>query len=364
MFQENQIVLSISEYLNHKFPNAIKNKEAFRSFTSPKVEFESLHHGVGLRINYSSALIQLTGDDVLDFLHRISTNSIKDLKTFEKRNTIFLNEKGKFIDRTTLLSLENDFFLIGSANENRCLFSWVNKFIITEDIKTKDVSGNYSIIDFIGPQTESFLTLLLGKEINSVDSTKVRRYDVDGFTFHFFMNIENNGVKIYKALINSEKGLAFIEYLFSISSVFDLQIVGDDAYDAFRVENGIPVFPNEINDETNPHEVNLIQEVCFKKGCYIGQEVIARLDTYDKVQKKLVNVTLNDSISSVESFIIIDSEKNEVGKITTLSKDELLTEQKGLALARRKVFEGGTLFSTLFNKNEIRIKISELPLRS
>lgn len=361
MFQENQIVLSLSEFLSYKFPNAIKNEESFRFFTSAKEEYESLRNGVGLRVNSSLVLIQMSGKDVLDFLHRVSTNAVKDLKTLEKRNTIFLNEKGRFIDRTTLISLENDFFLIGSASENKRLFSWVNKFIITEDIQTKDVSSNYAIVDFVGPQAESFLTLLLGKEINTVDSTKVRRFDVDGFTFYFFMNQENNGVKIYKALIDSEKSTGLIEYLFSINSVFDLHVVGDDAFDAFRIENGIPAFPNEINDESNPHEVNLLHEVCFKKGCYIGQEVIARLDTYDKVQKKLVNVTLNDSISSIDTLIIIDHEKNESGKITTLSKDELLTVQKGLALIRKKAFENGSLYSAISNKNEIGIKISELP---
>jgi folate-binding protein YgfZ len=364
MFQENQIVLSISEFLNYKFPNAIKIEESVRVFTSAKEEFESLRNGVGLRINSSLVLIQLTGKDVLDFLNRVSTNNLKDLKSFEKRNTIFLNEKGRFIDRTTLISLEDVFFLIGSASENKRLFSWVNKFIITEDIQTKDVSSNYTIVDFIGPQAESFLTLLLGKEINTVDSTKVRRFDVDGFTFYFFMIQENNGVKIYKTLIDSEKSASFIDYLFSINSVFDLHVVGDDAFDAFRIENGIPAFPNEISDETNPHEVNLIHEVCFKKGCYIGQEVIARLDTYDKVQKKLFKVTLNNSICSSESLIIIDEGKNEIGKITTLSKDELLPEHKGLAIVRKKAIENKAFHYAISNKNEIEIKISELPSAS
>lgn len=364
MFQENQIVLSVSDLVNSKFPDAKKNNGSFLFFTSAKEEFESLRNGVGLRINPSLDLIQMTGKDVLDFLHRVSTNTVKDLKTFEKRNTIFLNEKGRFIDRTTLISLETDYFLIGCASGNKRLFSWVNKFIITEDIQTKDVSCNFNVIDFVGPQAESFLTLLLGKEINTVDFTQVRRFDVDGFTFYFFMNQENNGVRIYKVLIDSEKSGGFIEYLFSINSVFDLHVVGDEAFDAFRIENGIPAFPNEINDETNPHEINLLHEVCFTKGCYIGQEVIARLDSYDKVQKKLVQVTTNDSINSYDSLIIIDSGKNEIGKITTLSKEELLTEQKGLAIVRKKTVKDGHLCCTILNQNEIGIEISELPSAS
>lgn len=361
MFQETQIVLSITDFLNNKYPAALKSDDSFRSFTSVKDEFESLRNGVGLRINSSSALIQLTGKDVLDFLHRISTNAVKDLKVFEKRNTIFLNEKGRFIDRTTLLSLENEHFLLGSPSVDKRLLSWVNKFIISEDIQTKDISNNFVLIDFIGQQAESFLTLLLGKEINTVDFTNVRRFDVDGFTFYFFVNQENNGVKVFRVLITIEKCADFVEYLFSIKSVFDLQLVGDEAYNAFRIENGITAFPNEINEETNPHEVNLIHEVCFKKGCYIGQEVIARLYTYDKIQKKLVKVSLNNSVGSTNSFVVNDSENNDAGRITSLSNPELFPEQKGLALIRKKSLENGNVFSIVNNKTEIELTISDLP---
>ena len=360
MFQEQQIELSVSGLLNKKFPDAVKVDESYSFFTSAKEEFDSLRNGIGLRINLGSVVIQLSGKDVLDFLHRVSTNSVKDLKTFEKRNTIFLNEKGRFIDRTTLIKLENDFFLIGSSNMNNRLLSWVNKFIIAEDIQTKDVSKNYSMVDFIGPQAESYLTLLIGKEINSMNDAHVRRFDVDGFTFFLFMNEENNGVKIYRALIDSEKGAGFIEHLFNIKSVFDLRIVGDDAYDAFRVENGIPASPNEINDETNPHEVNLLHEVNFKKGCYIGQEIIARLDTYDKVQKKLCTINSDAQLINSGALFLVDREKVEAGKITTLLNSELLNGRKGLAIVRKKIVEADSAFILLPDQSELEVKISEV----
>ncbi|MCX6171065.1 MAG: hypothetical protein NTX65_17155 [Ignavibacteriales bacterium] len=352
---------SITDYLNKRFPDNVKINSVFRSFTSAKDEFDSLRNGIGLRVNSELMLIQLSGKDVLDFLHRVSSNSLKDLKVLEKRNTLFLNEKGRFIDRTTLISFENDFLLIGNSKNSRQLYSWIDRFIITEDITIKDVSGTFVIVDFIGRQSESFLTLLIGKEINTLDFTTVRRFDVDGFTFYFFVEKEINGIKIYKVLINTEKSVDFIEYLFSIKSVFDLNLVGDDAFDAFRIENKIPVYPNEINNETNPHEVNLIHEVSFTKGCYIGQEVIARLDTYDKVQKRFLQVGLEDPVCPTESYVINDSLDNEVGKITTLSKAELLPEQKGLAIIRKKALEKGALYTIESDNKKVELKFYELP---
>jgi folate-binding protein YgfZ len=342
----------------NKFPDCLCGNNSFRRFTSSKDEFNSLKNGVGLRINNTRVLIQMTGQDVLDFLHRISTNKLKDLKNLEKRDTIFLNEKGRFIDRTTLVSLDNEFLLIGSANEKNCLLSWINKFIITEDIQTKDVSGKYLLLEFIGPQSESFISLLIGKENHISDQSNVRRFDVDGFTFRLFMNTESNNIKVFKLLIDRERCSDFIEHLYSIKSVFDFDLIGDDAFNAFRVENGIPAFPNEINPETNPHEVNLIDDVCFTKGCYIGQEVIARLDSYDKVQRKLYRVAPVEDAEVHGSTPVFDSENNEVGRFTTCPDPELLPSFAGLALIRRKTVEGGSSVFIESQNRMIGLKLS------
>lgn len=201
-----------------------------------------------------------------------------------------------------------------------------------EDIKAEDYSGKYALVDIIGPQTESFLTMILGKEITINDEKRIRRFDVDGFTLYSFLTYEGNAVKFFRFLIDKERLLDFIDYLVGIKSVFDLSVIGKHAYDFFRIENIIPAYPNEINDLTNPYEVNLINEVCFTKGCYIGQEVIARLNTYSKVKRKLVTINLKDEITISEPFTIVDDNSNQVGEITTLSKMHSFDIQKALAL--------------------------------
>jgi len=332
MFQENRVLININDYLLQKYPDALIEKEEFTYLTSSKEEYSSLRNGVGLRINPDLKIIQLTGKDILDFLNRVSTNALLSVKTYDKMNTLFLNEKGRFIDRTTLIPLEERSLLVGSPDRENRLLSWLNKYIIMEDIKAEDYSGRYALVDIIGPQTESFLTMILGKEISINDEKRVRRFDVDGFTFYSFLTIEGNAVKFFRFLIEKEKLLDFIDYLVAIKSVFDLSIIGKNAYDFFRIENLIPTYPNEINDLTNPYEVNLINEVSFTKGCYIGQEVIARLNTYSKVKRKLVTVNLIEEIIKSEPFTIVDDNSNQIGEITTLSKMHFLNEQRALAL--------------------------------
>lgn len=360
MFQENNNLLTISEYFAVKYPESNKEGNSIRFFYSAKDEYESLKNGIGIRIKLNSTIIEMTGKDVLDFLHRVSTNTIKDLKLFEKRNTLFLNEKGKFISRSTLLSLENNFYLIGNSDYDKRLFSWVNKFIITEDIITRDVSENFVVLELIGKQCSSFLTMLIGEEIDSVDMNLVRVSVIDGFRFYFFIEHGFNSYNIYKILIDREKCIDFLEYLSNIKSVFDLSIVGENAYDVFRIENYIPSSPNEINDSTNPHEVNLINEISFKKGCYIGQEVIARLDTYDKVQRKLVKVTLREPLNIITPLTIIDELGNECGELTTASSLEHVNPQIGLALIKKKALADHTALFIKSSDKKIKIRTTEI----
>jgi folate-binding protein YgfZ len=358
MFLENQVYSTMDELIKNKFQNAVHEQNEIISFTNPKEEFDALRNGVGIRTAIGSVIIQITGKDVLDFLHRISTNKISDMKLFDTRNTLFLNEKGRFIDRTTLISLENEHLLVGNRDEDGKLLSWINKYIIMEDISASDFSERYTLLELIGKQTESFLSMLIGNEINSVSTNTVKKFYIDGFMFYLFLNIENNDVKIHKILIEKERTADFIEYLFNNKSVFDLLLIGKSAYDAFRIKNKIPAFPNEINDGTNPYETDLIKDVCFTKGCYIGQEVIARLDTYDKVKRKMILVSAEEHLDFAQSITITGDSTSDAGLLTSFSNSELLDEKIGLALINKKVLEAKEELYVNNGNKRIALKIA------
>ena len=357
MFQEIQSYSDMEKFINEKFPESIKAGNRFTCFTNPNEELNALRHGIGIRPCQNSVLIKLTGKDVLEFLHRVSTNSLLDLELMHTRNTLFLNEKGRFIDRTNLLSIENEFMLVGSEDPDKKLFSWVSKFIIMEDIITKDITEDYSILELIGPQTESFLTLIIGSEANNLANDSVRKFFIDGFMFYLYQSLEGNNITQYKIIIEKEKTTDFLNYLFENKSVFDLALVGDIAFTAFRIKNKMPAFPNEINDSTNPHEVNLVSEISFKKGCYIGQEVIARLDTYDKVKRNMVSVDVSGFSGNTATPITILTENTEAGILTSYVNSELLSCKLGLALVNKKILESQDELFLLIDENKIPVKL-------
>lgn len=332
-------------------------------YSSVKDEYNALKNGSGVRIIPDAVIIHLTGKETLDFLHRVSTNEIKELKPFEKKNTLFLNEKGRLIDKTTLVNFENFCLLIGNPDPNKKLFSWINKYIIMEDIQTKDVTDDYLLIELIGPQTESYLTLLIGDEIKNLNSHNVLFTHADGFSFYLFNYSRANGVPVYKILIDKNRSSEFIDYMLSNKSVFDVCLVGDDAYNIFRIENGIASVPNEINDNYNPHETNLIGDVSFSKGCYIGQEVVARLDTYDKVQRKMLGIIFPVEIELNGTAQLFDDENNEAGNITSMAYSDFLKKPIALGFVRKKMLNENNRIFTEINGKKIQITTCELPFK-
>ena len=357
MYLENKPLISLNEYIAEKFPTVVWDSKFVSVFSSFNEELDALKNGVGLRVISDPTIIKLVGKDCLDFLHRVSTNEVKNLSPFYKKNTIFLNEKGRIIARTTLIVFDGEYWLLSDPDPNVRLLSWVNKFIISEDIRTENYSSRFSMLELVGPQAESFLMLLIGNEINRLGNDEFRRFDVDGFTFYLFRSLENHSTVFFKFLVDKNRYVDFLEHLNTIKSVFDLAFVGNDAYNHFRIEKLIPASPGEINIETNPHEVNLMKEVCSTKGCYIGQEVIARLDTYDKVQQKLVKVVMGGKVEESDN-IIYDSAGNEVGKLTTVCN--AAQDGKALSLLKKKLILSPNGYYVNSSEGKISVKIVEL----
>jgi tRNA-modifying protein YgfZ len=95
--------------------------------------------------------------------------------------------------------------------------------------------------------------------------------------------------------------------------------VGLEAYQAVRVRYAVPLYGHEMGDAYNPLEAGLIGSVDFHKGCYIGQEVIARLDTYQKVQKRLVMLRFAPE-ASVSQGASLEHNGQAVGAVTSVTR--------------------------------------------
>ena len=108
----------------------------------------------------------------------------------------------------------------------------------------------------------------------------------------------------------------------------------EDEFRSLRIEQAIASYPAEMNEDRNPLEANLKPHISFNKGCYIGQEVVARLNTYDRVQRFMCRLEFDDGTAAEPgSQIIVDG--NTVGEVTSS------VPSMALAFLRKRFYQDG-----------------------
>ena len=339
------------------------NIQTIKGYTSPEDESFSLHNGVGLRYLNSNGIIELKGTDSIDFLHRISTNSMKDLKKEEVRKTIFTSEKGRIVGVSTILNFESYLLLVSSVKSQPKVMSWLNKYVIADDVKVSDATHRFNIFEIRGPQSQSFLTFTCGEVISDIPENSFKVINSEGMLF-FLAKIKNhnNSVK-YWVLADQINGKKLVTYMLENKGPYDFNLIGEDAYNAYRIEMGIPSEPNELNDFYNPLESGINYLIDFKKGCYIGQEVIARLDTYDKVQKNLMGICFSEEVNPFENYSLLDDQKNEIGAVTSVAYSPRIKKNIGMGYVKKDNAQNGNKAIAKNGVKEIEVTLHDLPLK-
>lgn len=331
-------------------------------FTNFGEELDSLYNGVAVRNISHQGIIELKGNDALDLVHRIATNSVKDLPKEGVRKTIFTTEKGRIIGLTTIMNFDNYQLLVCDRTTKHKVMSWIRKYVISDDVQVNDANLKYNLLELNGPQAESFATLICGNVVNEIQPNSFKIIHTENILF-FLMKIPGEkGKNKFWFLADFENSKRLINYMQENKGVFNFNLVGEEVYNIYRIEHGIPVSPNELNDEFNPLEAGLEEFIDFNKGCYIGQEVIARLQTYNKVQRKLVGLKFNEAVNFNNGSTVIEIDGEEIGKLTSFGNSVKLKSQIALAYIRNSHSTNGTQISLKLPDNKVvKSEVQSLP---
>lgn len=335
----------------------IDENNFIKKYTSVVEEYNLIKKGVAVRdlSNYSKIFIH--GKDCESLLTRLTTNKIYDLKILEWVKTLFVNNDGNIIDRTLLLKFEDYFLLIGSNTEEKKLYKWIKRFIIDEDIIIQNSFEDYSLFEVMGSQATSYMSMILGDKFVEFSEKNILRVQVDDFFVHGIKLTDVGNIDKYVLLVDSKNVTRILDVLNERKSVFDFGMVGEDAYNIFRIENGIPIAPNELNDTVNPIEVNLLNEVCAEKHNYIGRETV---EENNSEQGKLVRITFDSYFNLSNRSISIENKyAEEIGIITSFIDCENLGTTIALGFIDSNIAPNGEVYFAMDKNKKTKIQISE-----
>jgi folate-binding protein YgfZ len=264
-------------------------------------QYEQLKNGSAF-VNLDSTVIEITGEDRQAFLHNFCTNEIKGLDAGRACEAFVLNGKGKVIAHVHVLNTGDSLVLHGSAGIGQALVEHLDRYIIREDVELTDVSALKKV------------TFTPGKSV--LDSNRV---SVDLESSKVEANIEIAGFG------NLLIGQSNVEPVGTEVSIESLEML--------RIEERTPWFGRDIDDSNLPQELLRDEKaISFNKGCYLGQETVARIDAMGKVNRVLVAVSMDTELPFGSELKVDDK---VMGKLTSAAWSPSQNEWLGMAIVRR-----------------------------
>lgn len=281
--------------------------------------------------------LRLTGEDARDLLNRLSTNLVDpDGEAGEVAVTVLTSDRGRIVDLVYVAHCGDHQLMLTSTGQQQNVIDFLDKYTIMEDLEVEDVTRETVMLTLTGPEASAIL--------DSIDNADAMRVTLPA-------DPDDGEHPPTYQLICSDRDAAdrLRETLESAGAVS----VSATTAEVLRIAGGQPAHGSEMNDTYNPLEAGLIGAIDFHKGCYIGQEVIARLDTYHKVQKYLVKlrfasdgVNASEAASTLPGARLNDADGDAMGLVTsaTVVPTENGADLIGLGYVRTRAVEiGGRL---------------------
>jgi aminomethyltransferase len=187
---------------------------------------------------------------------------------------------------------------------------------------------------------------------------------------HTTLQSEQNLITVRKQSVTGETGYILTTNQDSLPPLWENllkaipeakpQLVGYDAAESLRIEAGLPRYGHDLTEENIPLEIEKQDMVSFTKGCYVGQEVVARLKFLGQANKNLKGLLITDS-SNPPANALVTSEEKEIGRITSSAYSPTLKQPVAMAYLRREYSSVGTQVNVESDGRNFSAMVTDLP---
>ena len=308
-------------------------------------DYRTLTEACGLLDRSERGKLALTGSDAASFLQGQVTNDVEGLSAGEGCYAAFLTPKGKMLGDLRILATGDELLLDTERVALQALFNMIRRFSIGYDLELHKRTLERGLLSLIGPGAGE---LAGAGELPSDE--------------HAHLMVEVPGTGLTARAIRTDIGVDLLcdgadtEALRAGLEDAGAPAVADAAVECLRVERGRPRYGIDLDDSVIPQEAGLNERaVSFTKGCYVGQETVARLYYRGKPNRQLRGVRLSGPASSGDE---LSYEGRVVGHLATVAQSPRLGPI-GLALVRREAPPGTTV--AVADSGDVTAEVAELP---
>jgi folate-binding protein YgfZ len=326
-------------------------------------EYAAVREGAGLADLSLRGRIEVSGGEAVQFLNGMVTNDVARLEDGEWFEAAFPNPQGRLLARSRVFR-RGDAFLFDTEGQTRAvMLKHLERFTLAGDFHVRDLAQERALITVQGPRAARVVAEVLGEKGAPVAAVARGR--------HVTVAYDGGEVLVARATHTAEDGFdlfadrSVARRLWDALANAGARPVGHDALEVLRIEAGLPSYGTDATEQNVVLEV--VDEpaaVSYTKGCYVGQEIIARIHWRGHVAKRLAGLVFDEGAQVTSGATLrATAEEREAGRVTSTAYSPRLASLVGLGIVKYDFLQPGTTLRVFAGETQVgTARVAELPL--
>jgi aminomethyltransferase len=330
-------------------------------------EHLAVRNNVGIFDISHMGRIMMEGTDFEHFLNYVITNDVSKLSPSSALYSVMCNEEGGIIDDFIVYRLdEKKFMMVSNASNREKDYNWLLRNAKNFNVKLEEVSDSVAMFAVQGPNAERTLQKISTEDLSKIErfkcaSSRLAGVDVflsrtgytgeDGFEVFIWnasLTKPDNAVKLWNAILEAGKA-------------FGIEPCGLGARDTLRLEAGMCLYGNDIDENTTPLEASLSFVVKLQKDNFIGKEALLKQKN-EGIKRKRVGIVMIDKGIPRSKYEIYSIQDEGIGHITSGTFSPLLKYGIGMAYIQLSQAQEGNIINVKIRTKLVKGKIASFPL--
>jgi folate-binding protein YgfZ len=303
-------------------------------------DYQALQETVGVARKPADH-VDVCGADRAKFLHNFCTNEIVKLPVGRGCEAFFLNPKGKIVDYGVIYAWDDRLSIELEPGRGAAMVRHLDRFHFREDVKMSDRSSELASLFVSGPKAADLLAAVADGWRGPMEELQAASIPVAGRTCRI-QRWDRSVRPGYTLVVAAADADAVWSEVVQACAQLRGRPVGPEALEIARIEAGLPRMGREATEDNLPQEIGRdARTISFTKGCYIGQETVARLDAYGHVNK-LLRGLVADVQAPICAGQTVERDGKAIGAVASAADSPALGRRVATAVLRTAGAEPGT----------------------
>ncbi len=320
--------------------SAIINTIPPRDYGDVRAEYDALRNAAAVLDLSLSAKLEVSGKNAVQFLNGLVTNEVKSLQPGQGVLAAFLNVQGKVVSLCRFYKTDAHFLLEFDVTNRAVIFNNLSRFVLAGEFFVKDVSEECALLSVQGPTSATLLSALTTQTIEAEPEYRNYSAVIKGINI-LIASHSRCGLTGFDVFVPAEAKAAIHQALIAGGAT----VAGSEALEIARLEAAIPREGVDVTDANILLEAGYDKAISYTKGCYLGQEIIARIHYRGQPARQLRSFVIKSAEPPGKGTELWAADGKKVGEITSSVNSFALGRIIALGYVHRYYLAVGTSFT-------------------